>query len=119
MDAIKQILGKIYNKNVKFFDLGIIAVILALGLLILGQYVGGYGVYYALQKLMANDDTGFWNITYMYASFIGIWLVFILYILATKKNRPILKALWIAPRGNNIKSSGKCYIPSGYQLLSN
>ena len=103
MDAIKQMLGKIYNKNVKFFDLGIIAVILALGLLILGQYVGGYGVYYALQKLMANDDTGFWNITYMYASFIGIWLVFILYILATKKNRPILKALWTAPRGNNIK----------------
>ncbi len=103
MNAIKSILGKIYNKNVKFLDLGIIAVILSLALLMLGQIVGEYGMYYSLKKLMASDNTGFWSITYMYASFIGIWLVFLLYMFIVKRNRPILKALWTAPRGNNIK----------------
>lgn len=103
MNAIKNILGKIYNKNVKFFDLGIIAVLLSLFLLLLGQLIGEWILYSILQKPIANDESGFFEITYMYASFIGIWLVFILYILATKKNRPILKALWTAPRGNNIK----------------
>lgn len=103
MDTIKNILGKIYHKNVKFFDLGIISVLLSLFLLLLGQIVGELSLGLLLRKTIVNDETGFWSITYMYASFIGIWLVFILYILATKKNRPILKALWTAPRGNNVK----------------
>ena len=78
MEKIKSVLGKIYNKNVKFFDLGIIVVILSLFLLILGQEVGYLTVGNLLEKTILADETGFWSITYMYASFNGIWLVVVL-----------------------------------------
>ena len=59
MNGIKSILGKIYNKNVKFFDLGIIAVLLSLFLLLLGQLIGEWILYSILQKPIANDESGF------------------------------------------------------------
>ncbi|MCR5556005.1 MAG: CPBP family intramembrane metalloprotease [Butyrivibrio sp.] len=103
MENIKSVLGKIYNKNVKFFDLGIIVVFLSLFLMILGQEVGYLTVGRLLEKPILADGTGFWSITYMYASFIGIWIVVVLWCLVFKKNRPILKSLGTKPRGNNIK----------------
>ena len=49
-----------------------------------------------------EDASGAVQIGLMYASFIGIWAVFMLHILIWKKNRPIFKALWTKSPGNNI-----------------
>ena len=38
-----------------------------------------------------------------YLSFIGMWIVLLALCAAFKSNRPILKALWTTPKGNNIK----------------
>ncbi len=100
---MKKLLGKIYNKNINFFDLGIISVILTMFLLILGQLIGQLMIYLPFGKLIEADATGFGEITYMYASFIGIWVVFLVYCLIVKRNRPILKVLWTKPRGNTVK----------------
>jgi len=42
------------------------------------------------------------NTAYMYVSFIGIWIVFILFYLKSKKNRPLLPLLGHGMKGNTV-----------------
>lgn len=48
------------------------------------------------------DESPVWITGTEYAAFIGIWMVALIYIGVSEKNRPLLKTLWTAPRGNRI-----------------
>ncbi|MCM1161384.1 MAG: CPBP family intramembrane metalloprotease [Roseburia sp.] len=48
------------------------------------------------------DESPVWITGMEYAVFVGIWIVALIYIGVSGKNRPLLKTLWTAPRGNRI-----------------
>lgn len=103
MEKIKSVFGKIYNKKINFFDLCIVLIISSYILITLGEIVSRLGLILPMRSLIINDETGFFSIFFMYASFIGIWIVVLLWCRISKKSRPILSVLWTKPRGNNIK----------------
>ena len=72
-------------------------ILLAIGQ-ILGQIVVG-GLFYS--QLYYYDADGFFSITVMYLTFIGIWMVFALYMAAVPKNRPLLSIVTTKVKGNN------------------
>lgn len=68
-------------------------------LILFGQFLGAF-----LQFIpgIADSDAGITVL--MYLEFIGIWVLTLLYIRFTKKNRPILKAIGNGAAGNNWKN---------------
>ncbi len=103
MEGIKKFLGKIYNKKINFFDLSIILIITTYLIMGIGDTIGRITLYSIFAEAMLNDESGFIQITLLYASFFGIWVIFLIWCAITKKNRPILSVLWTKPKGNTIK----------------
>ena len=68
-------------------------------LVILGQSLGSF-----LGLIPFTSSTGAAMTATMYFLFIGIWILTILYLRFTKKNRPILKAIGRQAKGNNWKN---------------
>ena len=68
-------------------------------LVILGQSLGSF-----LGLIPFTTSTGAAMTATMYFLFIGIWILTILYLRFTKKNRPILKAIGRQAKGNNWKN---------------
>ena len=100
---MKTFFKKIHTENFRWYDEAIIVMLFAtFMMLICGQIMGGL-VEAPFANLIENDSTGYWSTFFMYFGFIGTWIVFMLEFLMVKKDRPILKALWTAPKGNNIK----------------
>lgn len=103
---MKTFFKKIHTENFRWYDEAIIVMLFAtFMMLICGQIMGGL-VEAPFANLIENDSTGYWSTFFMYFGFIGTWIVFMLEFLIVKKDRPILKALWTAPKGNNIKYLG-------------
>ena len=86
----KGILGKH-----KLTDNLLVVYLLVLAIIFLGQIVGSL-----LQFIPFMVSTDFSTTVTMYLTFIGIWIVAILYMRFTKKNRPILKILGRSAAGN-------------------
>lgn len=76
-------------------------------LMILGQFLGsfvlGIPVGIAFVAHPALQQSAFLNTALMYAIFIGIWAVALLWMWIRKRNRPILQAVGTKPQGNNWK----------------
>ena len=103
---MKTFFKKIHTENFRWYDEVILVMLFAtFMMLICGQIMGGL-VEAPFANLIENDSTGYWSTFFMYFGFIGTWIVFMLEFLIVKKDRPILKALWTAPKGNNIKYLG-------------
>lgn len=68
-------------------------------LVILGQTLGSF-----IGLIPFTTSTGAAMTATMYFLFIGIWILTILYLRFTKKNRPILKAIGRQAKGNNWKN---------------
>ena len=103
---MKTFFKKIHTENFRWYDEAILVMLFAtFMMLICGQIMGGL-VEAPFANLIENDSTGYWSTFFMYFGFIGTWIVFMLEFLIVKKDRPILKALWTAPKGNNIKYLG-------------
>lgn len=68
-------------------------------LLLLGQFLGSF-----FQFIEFKTDSDVVKTGAMYFEFIGIWIVAILYMRFTEKNRPILKAIGCEVKGNNWKN---------------
>ena len=103
---MKTFFKKIHTENFRWYDEAIIVMLFAtFMMLICGQIMGGL-VESPFTRLIENDSTGYWSTFFMYFGFIGTWIVFMLEFLIVKKDRPILKSLWTAPKGNNIKYWG-------------
>jgi len=75
-----------------------VMVVLMLG----GSVIGSLIVNLASLALGERMDD-FWAVFLEYFVNIGIWIVTLLYISLVKKNRPILKSLWISEKGNTVK----------------
>lgn len=73
----------------------IVVAFITLLLLILGQILGAFTL---VLPFWNNTDAG--NTASFYFVFIGIWVVTLLYLRFTKKNRPILKAIGTKTAGN-------------------
>ena len=73
-------------------------------LLLAGQILGSVMVLLISHKDLLEPEI--WQTVMLYLTFIGIWAVFILYMLITKKNRPILRAIGTGPRGNRLRGLG-------------
>ncbi len=64
--------------------------------------------FYFLKGLLDNivpgsvSSSAIWKTSWMYVIFIGIWIVFFLVVLISKKARPMVHTLGTKPRGNNI-----------------
>lgn len=103
---MKTFFKKIHTENFRWYDEVILVMLFAtFMILICGQIMGGL-VEAPFANLIENDSTGYWSTFFMYFGFIGTWIVFMLEFLIVKKDRHILKALWTAPKGNNIKYLG-------------
>lgn len=87
----KGILGKS-----KLSDNLLVLYLFVIVIIFLGQIVGSL-----LQFIPFMVSTDFSKIVTMYLIFIGVWIVAILYIRFTKKNRPILKVIGKSAAGNN------------------
>ena len=91
----------------KWYDtLGILYVQTAL-LLLVGQIVGValIGVLtYGISLLSgAFEESGFWEMCSIYLMFIGIWMVMLLRMYVSRKDRPLLAVVGPKARGNNGK----------------
>lgn len=87
------------SKKRKIWDTLPFIYFLTLMLILSGQFLG---MLIGLIPFMAGSDIGI-TIT-MYLSFIGIWILGILYMRFTKKNRPILDSIGSKASGNNCKN---------------
>lgn len=85
-------------KKRKFTDNIVVLFLLTAALLMLGQLLG-----LAVEALFFLKPTEFVYTAVLYFEFIGIWLVTLLYMRVTKKNRPLFKMLGPAMPGNNVK----------------
>ena len=93
---------KIHTPKFHWTDQFIFISILSYVLLVIGQIIGDLIVTLLMYDHIFNDPTGFYNITEMYLSFIGIWIIICLYMACVPKNRPIFSALGAKAKGNNI-----------------
>lgn len=93
---------KIHTDKFHWTDQFILISLLSYVLLIVGQLLGEIIVYGLCYNQLMNDPDGFFNITTMYLAFIGIWVVFLLYMAFVPKNRPIFGAIGTSTKGNNI-----------------
>ena len=103
---MKTFFKKIHTENFRWYDEAILVMLFATFMVIIcGQIIGGL-VEMPFTHLIQNDSTGYWRTFFMYFGFIGTWIVFMIEFLIVKKDRPILRTLWTAPKGNNIKYLG-------------
>jgi len=103
---MKTFFKKIHTENFRWYDEAILVMLFATFMMIIcGQIMGGL-VEMPFTHLLQNDSTGYWRTFFMYFGFIGTWIVFMIEFLIVKKDRPILRTLWTAPKGNNIKYLG-------------
>ena len=103
---MKTFFKKIHTENFRWYDEAILVMLFATFMIIIcGQIIGGL-VEMPFTHLIQNDSTGYWRTFFMYFGFIGTWIVFMIEFLIVKKDRPILRTLWTAPKGNNIKYLG-------------
>ena len=103
---MKSFLKRIHTERFRWTDEAIIVLLFAAIIMILSSGFLGGVIVAPFAPLIENDETGYWEIFFMYFQFIGIWLAFLILCLVFKRNRPILKALWTAPKGNNIRYLG-------------
>ena len=103
---MKTFFKKIHTENFRWYDEAILVMLFATFMMIIcGQIMGGL-VEVPFTHLIQKDSTGYWSTFFMYFGFTGIWIVFMIEFLIVKKDRPILRTLWTAPKGNNIKYLG-------------
>jgi len=79
--------------------LGTLGTLVIFFLLLLVGTTMGVGV----SKLISSEPSAELTMLLNYFSFIGIWILVILYPLIRKSDRPILKTLWVRYPGNNLK----------------
>lgn len=89
------------NTNVqkkKFSDKAGAAYAMTALLMLVGQFLG---LLLEFIPILSKGKIAYTGLLYL--EFIGIWLVVLLYLWFTKKNRPILRVLWEEPQGNTVR----------------
>ncbi|MBQ9305092.1 CPBP family intramembrane glutamic endopeptidase [Butyrivibrio sp.] len=94
-----------HTDNFKLNDFILIPFILAYFLMLLGGTVGNLIISYPASKIINDTNYDYIAFFAMYASFIGIWIVILLWCLIPS-NRPIFGAVWKKCKGNTLKHLG-------------
>ncbi|MBO6240163.1 MAG: CPBP family intramembrane metalloprotease [Butyrivibrio sp.] len=102
---LKKFFKSYHTENFKWNDFLIVPLFLSLLLLTLGQLVGDLIINATFPKLFNDNVTDYIIFFAMYFSFIGIWVVALLYFL-TPGNRPMFGAIWKKCKGNTLKNLG-------------
>ena len=84
-------------KNLRFWYTPVVAMILSFLFITVGQLLG-----LVLVHFISFPDADFTETFNMYFSFIGIWIIALLFLFFRKKNRYILNQLTTKPKGNTI-----------------
>lgn len=103
---MKNFFKKIHTEQFRWYDSALIVLPLSGIIMILSLGYLGELLTLPIARLCETDETGFWQVFCSYFQFIGVWAAFLLLCLIFKRNRPILKTLWTAPKGNNIRFFG-------------
>ncbi len=94
---------RIHRNGFRWNDFFLIPVLISVILVLVGQLVGIIPMVFAFPNAETDPFTG---ILSMYLMCIGVWIVVVLYMVITKKNRPMLKCIGTAPKGNRISMLG-------------
>lgn len=97
---MKKFLSKIHNEGFRWNDIIIFPFLAAYLLILIGQVIGVLPFYFIFGDPIDYD--GLISTFSMYLPFLGIWFVVLLYLLITRRNRPILKALGTGVKGNTL-----------------
>lgn len=89
------------KKKKSWTDFFLVPLAIVFVLMLAGSIVGE--LLCLVRRAVMSELTPFWEIFDMYFSFIGIWIITLLYLFLTKKNKPILKAIGTEMKGNNVK----------------
>lgn len=99
MENEKNLGGSLPQKR-KFTDHLLVLYAGTVALLLLGQILGSFLV---LPLMFVKKNTAFWVAMATYLMFAGAWILLLLYLRLSKKNRPILRTLGSEPAGNRGK----------------
>jgi len=101
---MKELLDKILRPCKKWTDILPIAAVISLIMAVLGQLLGDFLFRFGLSSVFTavTGDEAVSVFLGNYFSFIGIWIMGILYMLIFKANRPMLKAIRHNKRGNTV-----------------
>ena len=97
---MKEFFKKIHTERFRWYDEILICGIICLVLIIIGQLLGQLVTLIMQDVLYQSAMTETFE---MYFATIGVWIVFICYMLVFRHRRPILKAIGTAPKGNTIR----------------
>ena len=105
MQKAKSFFKKIHTDMFKWTDEALIVMLVAALIVIFGTGAGSL-LTKPFEGAIKKDESGFMKMFFQYFSFIGCWILLLLVCVISKRNRPILSALWTAPKGNDLKHLG-------------
>ena len=102
---MKEFLKKIYTEKFRWYDEILIVSFLSIILVLVGQIVGAI-LFKAVLARFIDTNNPVIATSMLYLEPIGVWIVGLLWMLVFKHRRPILRALFTEPKGNNLKMLG-------------
>ena len=98
---MKEFLEKIHTRQFRWTDFFVIGMI-STTLIVMGGEIVGEVIVRAGKAVLGIAEDGYSTLLSMYLAFIGIWIICLLVMAAFRRNRPMLKAVWTAPKGNRV-----------------
>ncbi|WP_292194531.1 CPBP family intramembrane glutamic endopeptidase, partial [Butyrivibrio sp.] len=99
----KNFFKNLHTDQYKWNDFFLIPLIVTIVIMFVGQ-TGFLVISKILMKPIINDNNvDFLTIFQQYLTFLGVWIIALLYCYFTPKNRPIIKALTPFCKGNTVK----------------
>ena len=99
----KNFFKNLHTDQYKWNDFFLIPLIVTIVMMFVGQ-TGVLVISKILMKPIINDNNvDFLTIFQQYFTFLGVWIIALLYCYFTQKNRPIIKALTPFCKGNTVK----------------
>ena len=99
----KNFFKNLHTDQYKWNDFFLIPLIVTFVMILVGQ-TGVLVISEILMKPIINDNNvDFLTIFQQYFTFLGVWIIALLYCYFTQKNRPIIKALTPFCKGNTVK----------------
>ena len=99
----KNFFKNLHTDQYKWNDFFLIPLIVTIVMMLVGQ-TGVLVISNILMKPIINDNNvDFLTIFQQYFTFLGVWIIALLYCYFTKKNRPIINALTPICKGNTVK----------------
>ena len=105
----KNFFKNLHTDQYKWNDFFLIPLIVTIVMMFVGQ-TGVLVISKILMKPIINDNNvDFLTIFQQYLTFLGVWIIALLYCYFTQKNRPIIKALTPFCKGNSIAGNTTFY----------